>query len=220
MIAEERSPSLEEKVFSTLENAIITGKYKAGEALTELSVSKELSVSRTPVREAMHRLKEEGLIELVPNRGAVVLGVSVDDLIDIYKIRMRLEGLAASGAAEKMTDGEKNALRENVELAGFYISKNNPEKLKELDTEFHDLIYRGAGSRIIYRTLADLHQRTKLYRKISLSVPERVERSVEEHGMICDAILRGDSAEVDRLSSEHVAAALKNLLSVIRKEEK
>lgn len=220
MLAIDESRSLEEKVFSSLENAIISGKYKPGQALTELSISKELSVSRTPVREALLRLKEEGLIDLVRNKGAVVIGVSVEDLVDIYKIRMRLEGLAASIAAEKMTDDEKKALSENVELAGFYVSKNNPEKLKELDTEFHDLIYKGAGSRIIYRTLADLHQRTKLYRKISLSIPERVEKSVEEHGKICDAILRGDSEEVDRLSSAHVAAALENLLSVIRKEEK
>lgn len=214
MITGEATP-LESKVFLSLEDAILSGKYKTGEQLTEIAVSKELGVSRTPVREALHRLQEEGLVSLVPNKGAVVIGVSVGDLIDIYKIRMRLEGLAASMAAERMTEEEKKALSDNVELARFYVSKGDPDKLRELDTDFHEIIYRGCGSRTMYRTLAELHNSTKLYRRISLSVPDRVSKSVEEHAKILDAILRSDSEEVDGLSSKHVEAALKNVLAAL-----
>lgn len=214
MISGETS-SLEARVFNALEDAILSGKYKPGDSLTELSASKELGVSRTPVREALHRLQEEGLVALIPNKGAVVIGVSVDDLIDIYKIRMRLEGLAASMAAERMTDEEKSALYENVELARYYVSKDNPEKLKELDTDFHEMIYRGCGSRTMYRTLAELHNSTKLYRKLSLSVAGRVNKSVDEHASICEAIKCSDTALVDKLSSQHVEAALNNLLTAL-----
>ena len=83
MIIDEKNVSLEGQVTSTLEEEILTGKIAAGTALTELSLSKRLGVSRTPIRAALHTLAEEGLISLVPNRGAVVVGVTRDDLIDI-----------------------------------------------------------------------------------------------------------------------------------------
>ena len=101
MIISKDTSSLEERVYGELEEAILSGEFKSGEALTELSLSEKLGVSRTPVRSAIHRLAEEGLIAITPNRGAVVIGVTEQDLIDIYKIRIRLEGLAAAMAATK-----------------------------------------------------------------------------------------------------------------------
>ena len=206
MIISKDTSSLEERVYGELEEAILSGEFKSGEALTELSLSEKLGVSRTPVRSAIHRLAEEGLIAITPNRGAVVIGVTEQDLIDIYKIRIRLEGLAAAMAATKMTDEEKKALAE------FYIQKNDTEKLKELDTSFHGAIYRASGSRILCKILSELHRNIKAYRKLSLTVPGRLEKSVEEHREITDAILRSDAEEADRLTSLHVERALANLL--------
>ena len=102
MIVDKKTASLEEQVTATLEEEILTGKLAAGAALTEQSLSTRLGVSRTPIRAALHTLAEEGLINLVPNRGAVVIGVTRDDLIDIYNIRMRLEGLASATAAKRI----------------------------------------------------------------------------------------------------------------------
>jgi DNA-binding GntR family transcriptional regulator len=99
MIVNEKTKSREEEVYLKLEEEILGGQLKRGDALTEMSVSARLGVSRTPVRAALHRLAEEGLVEISPNRGAVVVGVTVDDLIDTYKIRIRLEGLASAMAA-------------------------------------------------------------------------------------------------------------------------
>ena len=96
--------SLEARVYSELQDAILMGEFKKGEALTEISLSERLGVSRTPVRGALSRLYDDGLVELIPNRGAVVIGITKEDLIDIYRIRMRLEGLASSMAAEKITE--------------------------------------------------------------------------------------------------------------------
>ena len=177
MIVNERTKSREEEVYMKLEEEILGGKHERGTALTERSVSERLGVSRTPVRAALHRLAEEGLVEITPNRGAVVVGVTVDDLIDTYKIRVRLEGLAAAMAAERLDDEGKRALTESVELSEYYVAKGDAERLKELDSEFHNIIYKASGNRLLFKTLSELHRNIHIYRKLSLSVPERLEKS-------------------------------------------
>ena len=217
MIIDNRTASLEEQVTSTLEAEILTGKLAAGTALTEQSLSIRLGVSRTPIRAALHTLAEEGLINLVPNRGAVVVGVTREDLIDIYKIRMRLEGLASALASERISREDLATLRESVELAEFYISKNDTEHLKELDTQFHAIIYRASGNRMLNKTLSELHRNIISYRKMSLAVPGRLERSVGEHREILKAIEAGDAERADSLTCAHVAAALENMLTTVGK---
>lgn len=210
------STSLEEEVFLRLEEDILGGVLKKGESLTENSLAARLGASRTPIRGALHRLAEEGLIELVPNKGAVVVGVTAEDLIDIYTIRMRLEGLASAAAAKKISDADKKTLLEAVELSEFYIAKQDAERLKELDSQFHNTIYRASGNRLLYKTLSELHRSIRGYRKLSLTVAERLSASVTEHRAIYEAIVRGDSEAADRLTSGHVAAALENLLTTIK----
>ena len=220
MILEGSAKSLEEKVFTVLEEQILSGRLKSGEALTELSLSEKLGVSRTPVRGALHKLADEGLVELLPNRGARVIGVGERELVDIYKIRMRLEGLAAGIAAERMTDADKERLRDAVELSEFYITKNDAEHLKELDTEFHSIIYNSTGNRLLGKMLTGLHKSIKTYRKMSLSDKGRLKKSVLEHREILEAILKGDSAEADRLTTEHISLALENILGALGSESK
>ena len=217
MIIDNKIASLEEQVTATLESEILTGTLAAGTALTEQSLSVRLGVSRTPIRAALHTLAEEGLINLVPNRGAVVVGVTREDLIDIYKIRMRLEGLASALAAERISREDLATLRESVELAEFYISRNDTEHLKELDTQFHAIIYRASGNRMLNKTLSELHRNIISYRKMSLSVPGRLERSVGEHREILKAIEAGDAERADSLTCAHVAAALENMLTTVGK---
>ncbi len=215
MIIDKKSASLEEQVTSTLEEEILTGKLANGTALTEQSLSTRLGVSRTPIRAALHTLAEEGLISLVPNKGAVVVGVTRDDLVDIYRIRMRLEGLASATAAVRISEGDVERLRNSVELAEFYISKNDTEHLKELDTEFHSIIYRASGNRMLNKTLSELHRKITSYRKMSLAAPGRLERSAREHREILEAIEAHDAERADRLTSEHIAAALENMLITV-----
>ena len=214
MIIDTGAKSLEEQVFNSLEEEILTGKLKKGETLAEISLSKRLGVSRTPIRAALHRLAEEGLIEITPNKGAVVIGVGYEELVDIYKIRMRLEGLASREAALKISDEDKKKLCDSVELSEFYIGKQDTEHLKELDSEFHNIIYRASGNRLLSKTLSELHRNIKVYRKLSLTVPERLEKSVMEHREILNAIISGDADTADALTFRHIEAALENLLAV------
>ena len=205
--------SLEERVFATLEEEILTGKLTRGESLGEKMLSERLGVSRTPIRSARARLSEEGLIKSVVNKGAVVIGITKEDIVDIYHIRMRLEGLASLIAANKITPEALGELLESVELSEFYIKKNNTEKLKELDSEFHETIYRATENKPLCKTLSELHRKIKTYRKLSLTVPGRLERSVAEHREIYEAIAAGNGELADKLTSLHVKRALDNMLS-------
>lgn len=215
MIIDNKYVSLEEKVYSSLEDEILTGKLTRGTVITENALSVRLGVSRTPIRSALHRLTEDGLLSQVANRGTVVVGITTDDLVDIYRIRMRLEGLASALAAQRISPEGLAALTESVELAEFYIQKKDTEKLKELDSVFHETIYKETGNRLLCKTLSELHGKIKSYRKFSLSVPGRLERSVEEHREILSAIAAGDGEEADRLTSLHVGRALENLVKAL-----
>ena len=214
MIVNKNAKSLEESVYLALEEEILSGKLKKGDSLTETSLSARLGVSRTPLRAALHRLAEEGLIEIAPNRGAVVVGIGDEELVDIYKIRIRLEGLASSEAAKRISPDDLKRLRDSVELSEFYIAKQDAEHLKELDSEFHNIIYKASGNRLLCKTLTELHRNIQFYRKRSLGVAKRLEKSIAEHREILTAIERGDAEAADRLTSAHIEAALNNLLSV------
>lgn len=205
--------SLEQMVYNALEEEILSGALKRGTPLTEIALSNRLGVSRTPVRGALHRLSEEGLVEITPNKGAVVVGINIGDLVDIYKIRMRLEGLASMSAAERISDAELTRLRNSVELSEFYINKNDAENLKELDTEFHKIIYAASGNRMLAKTLTELHNKIKSYRKISLTVSGRLAESVKEHKEILSAIEAGDGKLADELTLRHIERALENIVS-------
>ena len=201
-------------VYTAIEEKIISGEYKAGEQITEMRLSGELGVSRTPVREALAMLEKDGLVELIPNKGAVVRGISKSDLVDIYAIRGRLEGLCASMCAERITDKGKKELSEILDLSEFYLSKKDTEKLGDLDSRFHACIYENCGSRMLEKILSDLHRAVGAYRRRSLENPERVEKSVSEHKKICNAIIGGDASLAEKLISDHIAAALDNLLKI------
>lgn len=207
--------SLEEQVFESLEEEILSGKLARGTSLGEIALSRRLGVSRTPVRAAIARLAEDGLVESVANKGAVVVGITKEDLIDIYRIRVRLEGLASATAAEKISEEGLMALRDSVELSEFYINKKDTEKLKELDSEFHETIYKETGNRLLCKTLSELHRKIKTYRKLSLTVPGRLEHSVTEHREIYEAIASGDAQLADKLTSLHIERALENMLRAL-----
>ncbi len=212
MIINDKSSSLEQMVYLALEEEILSGKLKRGDSLGEVAISKRLGVSRTPVRGALQRLAEDGLVEQTPNKGAVVVGVNVEDLIDIYAIRKRLEGLASYSATQRITEEELKNLKGAVELADFYIAKNDIDNLRELDTEFHKIIYMASGNRLLGKTLTELHKKIKSYRRLSLSVNGRLKESAMEHREIYEAIKNGDAERADVLTSVHIQKAIENII--------
>ena len=207
---EHKTISLADQVFEHIETDILSGKYQKGENLTESKLSLELGVSRTPIREALRRLEQEHLIEESP-KGMVVVGIGEKDLADIFEIRAALEGRAAALAAQNYTDEQINAVREAVEFQEFYLGKQDADRIKSMDSRFHETIYKMSGSTVFYDVLMPLHKKILKYRKASVSNVSRAKASVAEHRAIYEALLAHDSELAARLISEHLENAYKHI---------
>ena len=118
--------SLRGRVFHRLREDILSGKYKEGDELKEVAIGEELGVSRTPVREAFRQLELEGLIQIIPNKGAYVTGITEKDVKDIYMIRSLLEGLCARWACEHITEAQMEEMEENIYLSPLVLHHNFP----------------------------------------------------------------------------------------------
>ncbi len=204
--------SLRGRVFSQLHNDILNGVYEPGDNLIETKLSEELGVSRTPIREALRQLELEGLVQSIPNKGVIVKGVSAQDTQDIYAIRMLIEGLAARWAAEKITPQELDELKEALELEEFYTVRSDNSHLLQLDTRFHDIIYRACKSKPLMHTLSTFHQYVQKARKVSMSDSQRAMEVLNEHKAIMQAIAGKDADRAEKLATEHVRNASNNLL--------
>ena len=209
---EHRTVSLAEQVFERLETDILSGKYHPGDLLTELKLVADLGVSRTPIREALHRLEQEHVVEMTP-RGILVIGVSRKDLADILEIRVRLEGLAARLAAENITDEQLEELRETVELQEFYVPKCDADRINNMDSRFHQLIYRFSGSTVYNDALIPLHKKVKKYRKVSVENSSRAEQSAREHRAIFEAIEKRDPQLAEKYTVDHILNARDYILN-------
>ena len=203
---EHKTVSLSDQVFERLEDEILWGHYQRGDTLTEMKLVSDLGVSRTPIRDALRRLEQERLIEISP-RGIFVLGVTKKDLADIYAIRIRVEGLAAREAAKYITDQQLEELKETLELQEFYVSKENPDNIKGMDSQFHRQIYEFSGSAVLCDTLIPLHKKIQRYRRAAVAVNERAQKSVKEHRAIYEAIAAHNPDMADILMIEHVRKA-------------
>ena len=203
--------SIADQVFEELEREILSGTYERGEILTELKLSEQLGVSRTPIREALRRLEQEHIIEPT-SKGARVIGITRDDISDICEIRLRLEGLAARWAAERADEAGIQALKETLELQEFYTQKQDPESIKNADSRFHQTIYSLCGSHSMQDTLDPLHRKLVKYRRVSVSKSSRAQLSFKEHQAIYEAIAAHDGEKAEKLTIQHVMNARDSIL--------
>lgn len=204
--------SLRGRVFHKLREDILSGKYEDHEELKEVAIGEEMGVSRTPVREAFRQLELEGLIQIVPNKGAYVTGITEKDVKDIYMIRSLLEGLCARWATEHITKEQMEEMEENVYLAEFHAKKGHMEQLAELDNRFHDILYEACDSKILEHQLKDFHQYVLRVRKKTLSNVNRGLQSNEEHAKIMEAIKDGNAGQAEKLANQHMINAYENMV--------
>lgn len=210
----DKNRSIADKVFDYVEEAILTGEFPKGTIVSELKLCKLLDVSRTPVREALTRLLIEGLIE-ESGKGAVVIGISNDDIEDIYEIRMRIEGLATAKCAKNITEEQLNELREVIELQEFYTFKNQPENIKKVDSKFHSLIYSYCQSRSLQKMLEELHRKVQRFKRVSLQNEERAKSAVAEHRQIFEAIEKHDEKLAEELTVKHIINAKSSITQAV-----
>lgn len=203
--------SLRARVFNTIRENILSGRYMVGEELKETAIGEELGVSRTPVREALRQLELEGLVEIIPNKGAYATGINNKDIRDIYAMRSLLEGLCARWAVENITQKQIEELEEIQCLFEFHLKHKNLQPAVELDTKFHEVLYRASESKMLTHTLTDFHHYVERVRKVTLSSYERVCCCYEEHSAILEAIRRKDGDIAEKLANEHVMSTFKNI---------
>ncbi len=204
--------SLRGRVFHKIREDILSGKYKDHEELKEVAIGEELGVSRTPVREAFRQLELEGLLQIVPNKGAYVTGITAKDVEDIYMIRSLLEGLCAKLAADHITEEQLEELEENIYLAEYHSSKGHFDQMAELDNRFHHILYEACNSRQLQRLLEDFHEYVLRVRKKTLSNGGRGQVSNEEHKQIMDAIKAKDKDLAETLANKHMINAYDNMV--------
>lgn len=206
--------SLSSRVFQKIRDNILNGTYKEQDELRENTIGKELGVSRTPVREALRQLELEGLVTIIPNKGAYVTGITPKDVKDIYIVRSLLEGLCARWATEHITEEQLDELEEIVLLSEFHIKKeghNNIEQIAILDGRFHAVLYEASDSRILSHVLMDFHRYVQMARKSSIVSEERARKSIREHKQILRAIKDQDADLAEQLANEHILHVIQNL---------
>lgn len=204
--------SLRGRVFHKLREDILSGRYEEHEELKEMAISEEMGVSRTPVREAFRQLELEGLIRIIPNKGAYVTGITEKDVKDIYMIRSLLEGLCARWATEHITKEQMEEMEENVYLAEFHAQKGHMEQLAELDNRFHDIMYEACDSKLLEHQLKDFHQYVLRVRRKTLAKANRGIKSNAEHKGIMEAIKAGNGELAEKLAHQHMINAYENMV--------
>ena len=207
---EHRNISIADQIFDKLERDILSGKYARGEILSELRLSKEMDVSRTPIREALLRLEQENIL-METGRGMEVIGISAADMLDMYDVRLHLEGEMARRAAVNVTEEQLAEMLELVELQRYYINKqgsSSSEHTKNLDSQFHELIYSSCGSKTYRDVLTRIHKKMTKYRMASISKQSRALQSNDEHMEIYRALASRDPEAAERAVLNHVRNAM------------
>lgn len=203
--------SLRGRVFNRIRDDILNGKYSDHEELKEVAIGAELGVSRTPVREALRQLELEGLVQIIPNKGAYVVGISVKDIRDIYMIRSKLEGLCARWACDNITSEQMEELEEIVYLADFHENKGRFDQLPELDNRFHTTLYESCDSKMLEHLLKDYHQYVWRIRQKTLA-GKRGKDCNNEHRQIMEAIRDKDPDRAEEIANRHMISAYDNMV--------
>lgn len=199
-----------ENIYQTLYNRIIEGKYPSNTWLREEDLAKEFNVSRTTVRRNLHQIEKEGLIEILPNRGARVFAFTVDEVEEIFEIREALELLAISIAAPSISVNSLMELRTKI-----MKSKNSHDfkEQTEIDEAFHKFFIEASGKRRLISMLNQIHRLIQRFRQFSFRDEAISKSSMEDHIMIINALCLRDIEEAKELLKTHLQNSKKRVIS-------
>ena len=203
---------LREVVFNTLRDDILRGELEPGERLMEIHLAEKLGVSRTPVREAIRKLELEGLVKMIPRRGAVVASITISDLEDVLEVRKVLEQLTVKLACEKITDEEIALLKKYHEEFAKAINTNDLTSLAEKDVSFHDVIYNASHNNRLIQILNNLREQMYRYRLEYIKDRQKRKLLVSEHEKILNAVMNRDSTTAEAAIDAHIAKQEKTII--------
>ena len=193
--------------FENLRRSILEGKLKSGQRLMEVQLAEQLGVSRTPVREAIRKLELEGLVVMLPRKGAYVANISVKDLMDVLEIRASLEGLGASLAAERRTEEDIKNLEEIEEEFEQAVITQDIDMLLKKDIEFHECIFKAANNKKLEKMINTLWEQVQRFRITYVSDSNASLSLIDEHRIILNAIKEGNVADGKKAAIEHIEKA-------------
>jgi DNA-binding GntR family transcriptional regulator len=209
-----RGESLGDFAYRTMREAIRSGQFRSGEHLREADVARWLNISRTPVREAFHRIVSEGLLTNGPWNGVMVADLDAQQLVQLYAVRAALEGTAAALAAQHASEAEIQRLFQIA--ASEARAKKNPEKLVILNSELHQTLCAAAHNRYLLQSITTVVDALGLLRHSTFVLPGSIELAHREHLQIITAVRDRNSAEAERLARQHVNHALAMRLELQR----
>lgn len=209
---------LRDVVFNTLRQAILKGELKPGERLMEIALAERLGVSRTPIREAMRKLELEGLVVMIPRRGAQVANITEKDLNDVLEVRIALENMAIEKACKRMTEEELDKLWRAAREFEHTMAEGNLVRLAEADVAFHEIIYQASDNCRLIQVLNNLREQIYRYRVEYLKEEETRNVLVKEHEELYNAVKARDVERAQEISFEHIENQRKAIIETIKVE--
>ena len=206
---------LRDVVFKTLRQAILKGELEPGERLMEIQLAERLGVSRTPIREAIRKLELEGLVLMIPRRGAEVAKISEKNLRDVLEVRRSLEELAIDLACQRIQEEELETLREAQKEFAAAIAAGDAMEIAQTDEKFHEIIYSGTGNQKLMQILSNLREQMYRYRLEYIKDANKRQILLVEHEQILKALSLRHVQEARLAVREHIdnqeITVLKNL---------
>jgi DNA-binding GntR family transcriptional regulator len=203
----ERGGALGEFAYAVLKDAILLDILPEGERLQERYLAEALGLSRTPVREALKRLETEGLVEGLANGGVRIRELTLQDLEDIYELRIVLEGLAARLAAQRASSSDITCLKHLIEQSQTAVDAGKIGIPAFLNAQFHQAIADATRNKHLIELIARFHNSVQRLKYTTLAYPGRVRQALEEHRRLLEAIERRDPKMAEQIAQEHVKHA-------------
>lgn len=209
---------LRDVVFNTLRQAILTGELKPGERLMEIHLGNKLGVSRTPIREAIRKLELEGLVTMIPRRGAVVAQITEKSMNDVLEVREALDVLCVELACDRITDEELKELNSACMEFELSVKTKDTKKIARADVALHDIIVRATGNQRLIQLVNNLSEQMYRYRFEYIKDASAHEKLVEEHGIIYKSLLEKDKETARRATRLHIENQKNAIINQIRLE--
>lgn len=210
---------LRDVVFRTLRQAILRGELKPGERLMEIQLANKLGVSRTPIREAIRKLELEGLVLMIPRKGAEVAEITEKSLRDVLEVRRALEELAVKLACEKITEDQIQDLKDAAEEFKETLKDRDITRIAEADVKFHDVIYMATDNQKLIQLLNNLREQMYRYRVEYLKRADFHPQLIDEHEEIIETIERGQKERAVQVVCQHIDNQVEAVMDTIRTKQ-
>lgn len=210
---------LRDVVFNTLRQGILTGELKPGERLMEIHLANKLGVSRTPIREAIRKLELEGLVTMIPRRGAEVAQITEKSLKDVMEVRRALDALSVELACDRINDEELAALGKACESFEKAVSTGDPKKIAQADVEFHNIIVKAAGNTRLVQLINNLSEQMYRYRFEYIKDVSTHEQLIAEHRILFDCIRNKDKVTAAKTAKLHIDNQENAIMQQLHKEQ-